>query len=141
MAALRILCLAALPFVAGAALAQAAPKPTAPAAAPQPQITIPGVSQAGVAVLNKMRNMPDNGLKMIIGQLRDVSSQLALEIQRPVIDVDKIAALLKKREMLMAQSQTRQDDRLVAVIKALPAADRAPFLRAVSGPPAGAQPH
>lgn len=125
MSVIRAACLALLPLAGGAALAQT------PAAAPAP-LNLPGVSAAGNATLTKLWRAPDPAFRMILGQLKDISAQLQLESQRPEIDVDKISALLRKREGLSAQSQTRQNDRTIAALKALPVEDRAPFLRAIS---------
>jgi len=122
MSVIRAACLALLPFWASASLAQSAPAP----------MNVPGVSAAGNAVLTKLWRAPDPGFRMILGQLKDISAQLQLESQRPEVDVDTIAALLKKREGLAAQSLTRQNDRTVAALKALPVEDRGPFLRAIS---------
>jgi len=130
MSAVRTACVALLPLLAVSAFAQT-PAAKAPSA---PSVSVPGVSPAGNAIITKSRNMPDQQLRVILGQLKDVSSQLQLETQRPQIDLDKLATLLKRREGLVAQSQTRQDDRLLALLKALAPEDRAAFLRALSAP-------
>ena len=125
MSAIRAGLLAAL-------LVQAPVAAIAQSAAPDAATAYPGVSTAGNATLAKLYRAPDPTYRMILGELKDVSAQLQLEGQRPSIDVDKITTLLRRREGLAAQSQTRRDDRVIAALKALAPEDRGPFLHAIS---------
>jgi hypothetical protein len=125
MAAFRTLSLLALPFLAAAASAQA-PAPAAPA--------IPGVSAQGNAALAKFRG-GDAQAKQLFAQIRATAQQLQLETQRPALNLDLIASLLKKMDGLQAQFRTRQTDLLIQALHALPPADRTPFIKATIARP------
>lgn len=141
MSILRHAALAALPFLAGAALAQGAPTPAAaPPKAPQ---GIPGVSPQGNAIALQKLHQSDAILKQMVLQIRDAGQQLQLEAQRPVINVDLLGALIKKVDGLTAQIRAKQADNVAQALHALPPGDRTPFVRAVilGGPrPANAAP-
>lgn len=119
--------LAALPFLAGAALAQGAPS-NAPV-----QAHYPGVSPAGNAVLTRQLQQGDAQLKMLIVQLRDTTKELQLALQRPTLDVEPFAALMKRSDALQAQIRLRQTDRILIALRGLPSGDRLPFLKAIGG--------
>lgn len=125
----RFVLFAALPFLASAALAQGASAPAA--RAPAPQAHYPGVSPAGNAILTRLLQQGDPQLRQIILQVRDTTKEMQLAVQRPTLDVDQFAALMKRGDTLQAQSRTRQTERIVIALRALPAADRLPFLKAI----------
>ena len=119
-------------LLAGAAVAQTPPVIQARpgAAAPAPR-KIPGVSDAGNAILAKAQAAPDPQLSALIRQQRGIHDQLISAVMAPTIDIDKIAAILKQAEALQDQFHLRSNDRLIAAVRLLPEADRGPFLRAL----------
>jgi uncharacterized membrane protein len=123
--------LAAL-LIAGAApvWAQTPPaaKPQQPAAPAAPR-KIPGVSDAGNAILAKAQATPDPQLQALAQQARAAHDKLMSAAMAPVIDVDKVAAALKAEDDAQAQIRDHAADRLVAVMKLLPNEDRGTFLR------------
>ncbi|WP_174273674.1 hypothetical protein, partial [Sphingomonas bacterium] len=102
------------------------------AAGPRP-VSIPGVSPAGIAILNRLQAQRDPTLAQLAGQQRAVMTQIVTEIAGATVNVEKFTALLKQNEGLQAQMRTRADDRVIAALRALPPGDRAAFLRGVTG--------
>jgi len=117
----------ALLMLAGAAQA------AAPAAAPATQAPTPkrfaGVSDEGNAALAKAQTTPDPQLQTLVRQVRTAHDQLTTAVMAPVIDVDKVTAAIRQEEVAQAQLRTHNNDRLIAVVKQLPEADRGVFLR------------
>ncbi len=132
MSILRHATLVAMPFLAGAALAQA-PAPKAPP-------SIPGVSPQGSAIAVAKMHANDALLKQLFVQMRDTSMQLQVETQRPVLNVDLFATLVKKLDALQTQFHSKQTDNIILTLRALPVGDRGPFLKAISVKPANAAP-
>lgn len=121
--------------LSGAALLALAPAASAQAPGPAantPAASIPGVSAAGNAVVTKLQRQDDPQLRDTIGKLRALVPQLSQVAQAPTIDVDKFGALMKQQDVLVNQLKTRQTDRILQVLRALPAADRKPFLMAIA---------
>ena len=127
-------------LLAGAAVAQVPPVQGRPGAAAPVQRKIPGVSDAGMAILDKAQAAPDPQLSGLIRQQRSVHDQLMAAVMAPKIDVDKVAAILKQSETLQDQLHLRSNDRLTAAVRMLPEEDRGPFLRALMTQ-SGAPPH
>jgi hypothetical protein len=111
---------------------QTAPAAIAPAApqVPTPR-KIPGVSDAGNAILAQQQTTPDPQLAAIVRQQRALRDQLSAAAMAPTPDVDKVAALLKEGDDLQSQFRTHSNERLINALRALPEADRGPFLRAL----------
>ncbi|NIJ08368.1 hypothetical protein FHS31_001985 [Sphingomonas vulcanisoli] len=126
-AALAITIAAATP-----ALAQVPPAQLAKPAAPPP-VNIPGVSAAGNATLTRLQGQRDPVLQQLAQQQQGVARQILTAIAGANVDVDKFAGLLKQSEGLNAQMRVRADDHVLQALRALPPADRAPFLRGVVG--------
>ena len=95
-------------------------------------VEVPGVSAEGNATLAKMRNAPDPEFANIIRQQQALAPQIGAAVMAPTVDVDKIADLLRQGESLRSQAQAKNIDRVIAAAKALPEADRGPFLRAIA---------
>ena len=139
----RLTAVAALLAATGTVSAQMPPDQLAPAkkpAAPTPRVAnYPGVSAAGNAIIGKMEVQSTPGLRAILVQQKDVQGQISALALAPTIDVDKLGALLKQGEALQGQFRTRFNDRLIATLKALPEADRSPFLKAIGSAPRSGQ--
>lgn len=113
--------------------ALAVPLAFASAAPPkaEPKANVPGVSAAGNAVLDKMAHQPPAGLAEIVKQGQAINNDMKAVISAPTINVDALAAVFKRRQALQARIAAASDARLIATLRALPPADRSPFLRAV----------
>jgi hypothetical protein len=133
MRVLSPLCLAAAVLVGQAASAQQQTQPAAKA----PARRIEGMSEAGNAVFAKAQSAPDPDLLALVRQQRQVRDQLSAAALQANIDPDRIEELLRKSEELQAQIRTRNNDRMLGVLRELPEADRAAFLRGVLPKPAG----
>ena len=114
---------------AQAASAAIAPAPATPQV-PTPR-KIPGVSDAGNAILAQQQTTPDPELGAIVRQQRALRDQLSAAAMAASPDVDKVASLLKEGEDLQSQFRTHSNERLITALRALPEADRGPFLRAL----------
>lgn len=125
----------ALPLSLLAAAAAAQP----PAPGKPGVVSVPGVSAAGNAALAKFNGRIDPAGKVLAGDEAAFQQQIGALLSAPTIDPDKFAALLKQGQTLASRGQAIRNDHLVTMVRALPPADRAPFLRAVLGArPAGA---
>jgi hypothetical protein len=103
-------------------------QPAAPAAAPR---RIEGMSDAGNAVFARAQAAPDPELAGLVRQQRLVRDQLNSASFAATVDVVRIEELLRKSEELQGRIRTRNNDRMLTVLRALPEGDRAPFLRGV----------
>jgi hypothetical protein len=92
---------------------------------------IEGVSEAGNALFAKAQSAPDPAMVTLVRQQRQLRDQLNAAGLAAKVDPDKVEALLRQSEEVAGQIRTRNNDRLLAVLRALPEADRAPFLRGV----------
>ena len=122
----RILSIALLLAAGAAEAAPTAPASTAQTPAPK---RYPGVSDAGNAALAKAQTTPDPQLQQLSRQVRAAHDQLTVAIMAPVIDIDKVTSALRQEEAAQAQLRSHNNDRLLTVVKQLPAEDRGTFLR------------
>ena len=99
--------------------------------APPTPRKIPGVSDAGNAVLAKLQMTPDPQLGAVAKERASVHNQLIAAVMAPTPDVDKVAALLKQEDGLTAQLRTHVNGRMLDALRQLPVADRGPFLRGI----------
>ncbi|UAK26212.1 hypothetical protein [Sphingomonas nostoxanthinifaciens] len=107
--------------------------------APQPA-KLPGVSDAGNAILAKAQTTPDPMLVDLAGKQRAVHQQIVAAVMAPTVDLTKLGALLKQQQGLITQVLARRDDRLLQVAAQLTPADRSAFLHALANPPGGGAP-
>lgn len=123
-------CLSTLPAIAQT------PPPAAPAAtpaAPQRRATnLPGVSPQGNAILTKMDAQGDPQYSQLRRQQQGLKDQLSNAIMVPTIDVDRVAGIMRQMDLIQGEMRNRSSERVVAALKALPEADRGPFLRAIA---------
>lgn len=111
------------------ALAQTPP----PAAAPQRKPTnLPGVSPAGNTILTKLDSQGDPQYAQLRRQQQGLKDQLSNAIMVPVVDVDRVTGIMRQMDVIQGQMRTRSSERVLAALKALPEADRGPFLRAIA---------
>lgn len=116
--------------LATAPLAAQSPPPSPPAA--RRVTNLPGVSPAGNAILTKLDAQGDPQYAQIRRQQTALKDQLSNAIMVPVIDADKVAGIMRQMDLVQSQLRSRSSERVVAALKALPEADRGPFLRAIA---------
>jgi len=116
-----------------AALPAQTPAPANPLASPAPR-PIPGVSAAGMAVIDKYRGANDPQLGVLVRQQRAVHQQVIAATLATRIDPDKIASLLKQEETASAAVRAHLNDQMVAALRELDEPDRAPFIRSLIKP-------
>jgi succinate dehydrogenase flavin-adding protein (antitoxin of CptAB toxin-antitoxin module) len=123
--------------LASAAPAQQQATPAAPATAPAPPPVkkIPGLSDAGNALYAKILGPRDPQLVQIAGQQRQVQNQITSIAMGGTVDVDKFAGLLAKRDTLLLQFRTRQNELTVDMLHQMTDQDRGIYLRYSLTPP------
>jgi uncharacterized membrane protein len=127
----------ALPVVAQAAPSPA-PKPAA-AAVPAPTQLPAGsrrvtLSAEGRAIASKVLGTPDPRATEIQTEMATIRQQKLQIVSAPTIDVDKLEPVLRKEETLQSEFRTRQNDRLLALLRALPAQDRSALVQTLVNP-------
>jgi hypothetical protein len=93
---------------------------------------LPGVSPAGNAILTKLDAQGDPQYGQLRRQQTGLKDQLSNAIMVPVIDVDRVTGIMRQMDLVQNQIRARSSERVVAALKALPEADRGPFLRAIA---------
>ena len=111
---------------------------TPPPAAPPKAAPIAGVSAAGMAIVDQYRGAGDAALPPLVRQQRQAHQQLIAATLVTTIDPDRVATLLKADEAAQVAVRAHLNDQMIAVVRALPEADRAPFLRSLIRPAAPA---
>lgn len=130
----------AIPAMAGAATSPA--KPAAAAAASKPLAPTPGavparritLSPEGRAVAARIIGTPDPRAKEIQAEMTTLRQQKAQMIAGTAVDVDKLEPILRREEALQTELRTRQNDRLLSLLRALPDADRIALLHSMANP-------
>ncbi|WP_162527285.1 hypothetical protein [Sphingomonas solaris] len=128
----------------------ATPAPAAPPAAATPPARVApsqatargaaamkalGMSDAGIAVLRK-QSAPDPDARAMLAKRQALRAKLAEAAAATPFDVDAFAELLRESSTLEQSVRARSEERIVTTLKALPAADRPIFARAVFAAPA-----
>jgi len=117
-----------------AALPAQMPAPTSPATpAPAPK-PIPGVSPAGMTIIDKYRGPNDPQLGQLVRQQRSIHQQVIGATLATKIDPEKIATLLKQEEAASTAVRAHLNDQMIAALRELDEADRAPFIRSLIKP-------
>jgi hypothetical protein len=107
----------------------------APAASTAPVLKpIPGVSPAGMVIIDKYRGAGDPQLGQLVRQQRSVHQQVIAATLATKIDPERMATLLKQEETATAAVRTHLNDQMVAALRELDEPDRSPFLRALIKP-------
>lgn len=117
-------------LLAAPAVAIAAPGPVKPAPVP----STGGLSPEGRAIAARILS-PDSRLKEIQAEILAIRQQKAQIVAGTSVDVEKLEPILRREEALMSEQRTRQNDRLLALLRALPDADRIAILHRAAYPP------
>jgi len=127
------------PAMAGAAPPAAkTPLPgTTSALAPKPQPQGPRrivLSPEGRAIASRIVGSADPRIAQIQTDIAAIRKQKMDLIGGSTIDVDTLEPLLRKEEALQAEFRTRQNDRLLVLLRALPDNDRVALLHSMTNP-------
>ncbi|MET0269563.1 MAG: periplasmic heavy metal sensor [Sphingomonas sp.] len=134
-------------LIALAAVAAAPPPPVKP----PPVIVAPpaartatvlkalGMSDAGIAILRR-QSAPDPDARALNARRQALRAKLGEAAAASPFDVNAFAALLRESATLEGAVRTRNEERIVTTLKALPAADRPIFAKAVFPPELPAPP-
>jgi uncharacterized membrane protein len=143
------LILFALPLgLAGAALAvppQATPSavgakavtplsPSAPAAPLMQGKRSIALSPEGNAIAKQIIGAPDVRMGEINAEMKRIREQKLQLIGAPNVDLDKLEQFFRREETLQAEFVKRQNDRLLSLLRALSATDRAALLQNLANP-------
>ena len=132
------------------ALVASAPSAAMPAPTPPPLVApapahgaaalkAVGMSDAGIAVL-RQQSAPDPDAKAAFTKRQAMRAKLAQAASANPFDLDAFASALREASLLEATARSRNEERIVTTLKALPAADRPIFAKAVFGNPAAPSP-
>ncbi|WP_458836357.1 hypothetical protein [Rhizorhabdus wittichii] len=131
-------------LLAAPAAAIAAPTTAKPAAAataggalaPTPGVPVRRItlSPEGRAIAARIIGTPDPRLKEIQAEMTTIRQQKAQLIAGATVDVEKLEPLLRREEALQGEMRTRQNDRLLSLLRALPEADRVALLHSMANP-------
>ena len=125
--------------------AQAAPPAPAAPAAPAPRSVAAtmkalGMSDAGIAVL-RAQSQPDPDARALAAKRLAMRGQIATAAAATPFDIDGFAGLLRDASLLEGTARSRIEERIITTLKALPAADRPIYAKAVLNiPPPGPPP-
>ncbi|WP_420140623.1 hypothetical protein [Sphingomonas sp.] len=89
------------------------------------------MSDAGNAVFARAQAASDPELAALVRQQRLVRDQLNAASLAATVDLARIEELLRRSEEVQGHIRTRNNDRMLAVLRDLPEGDRAAFLRGV----------
>jgi hypothetical protein len=110
-------------------------------AAPKPVETgkrvvakVPGLSEAGNAVVTRSMEQPDPQMLEFSKQRAALGAEFQTAIAQKTIDLGQIEALMKREEQLQDEVRARTRVRILGLLNDLPEADRGPFLRALRVP-------
>jgi hypothetical protein len=135
--------------------AMAAPPPPSAATAKPASPAAPGVSPLmqgrrniplspeGNAIAKQIIGAPDPRAAEIRAEMGRIREQKLQIIGAPAVDLDKLEQLFRREEALQAEFVKRQNDRLLTLLRALPAADKLALLQNLANPvkmPAAATP-
>lgn len=125
--------IAAVPPAKPAAPATAAGKVLAPTpgAGPVRRITL---SPEGRSIAARIIGTPDPRTKEIQAELGTIRQQKAQLIAGAAVDVEKLEPMIRREEVLQSELRTRQNDRLLSLLRALPDADRIALLHSMANP-------
>ncbi|KRB94520.1 hypothetical protein ASE22_00800 [Sphingomonas sp. Root720] len=125
--------IAAVPSAKPAMPATAPGKVLAPTAGAVPvrRITL---SAEGRTIAARIIGTPDPRTKEIQAELGTIRQQKAQLIAGAAVDVEKLEPMLRREEVLQGELRTRQNDRLLSLLRALPDADRIALLHSMANP-------
>jgi len=94
------------------------------------------LSPEGRAIQARVYGVPDPQLLQLNADLVALRDQRTQMIAAPPVDLAQLEALLRREETLMAQIRTRNNDRLMELLRALPETDRETMLQNMNIAPA-----
>jgi len=100
------------------------------------------LSAEGRTIAARILGTADPRSTQIQTEMAAVRQQKMDLIAGTAIDVEKLEPLLRKEEALQAEYRTRQNDRLLSLLRALPDSDRVALLHSMTNParPDGTKP-
>jgi len=140
MRGLKILILGcALP---GAAFAVTTPAPKPPLATAKPvapMVLAPGarritLSPEGRTIAQRIMSVPDPRVGQIQAEMATIRTEKLKMIGGTTIDVEKLEPMLRREEALQSELRTRQNERLLTLLRALPDSDRVALLQNLANP-------
>ena len=107
---------------------RAAVSTTPPGATP---ITIKRVpmSQEGNAIVSRINASPDTRIPQIQAELRGIRAQYLQFVSGGPVDLDKLDVSLRRELALTAEARSRDNDRLLMILRALSESDRIAYLQ------------
>ncbi|MDB5687514.1 MAG: hypothetical protein JWR77_2103 [Rhizorhabdus sp.] len=111
----------------------AAPKPTPVKIVAGPQRA--PLSDEGRTIAAKIYGTPDPRSQQIAADLAALRAERTAMVAVSPIDLDRLEAVLRKEEALLAEARTRANDRLMTLLRALPEADRIITVQNMAIPP------
>ena len=123
------------------AVAQAAAPPAKALAAakPAPMTLVPGVrritlSPEGRAIATRIMSTPDARVAEIQAEINTIRQEKLQMISGTTLDVDKLEPIMRREEVLQSEYRTRQNDKLVSLLRALSDTDRIALLQNLANP-------
>ncbi len=136
----------AVALVAPVAMTTAAPPPKPSATAPKPPagIVAPAaqtppfrrvpMSVEGNAIAKRMLATPDPRAAAIQAEMATMRQQKLQMLAGASVDIERLEPMLRREEALQTEYRARQNDRLIALLRALPEPDRIAFLQVLANP-------
>jgi hypothetical protein len=125
--------IAAVPPAKPAVPATGASKLLAPTPGAVPVRRI-ALSPEGRTIAARIIGTPDPRMKEVQAELVTIRQQKAQLIAGATVDVEKLEPLLRREEVLQSELRTRQNDRLLSLLRALPDSDRIALLHSMANP-------
>ena len=128
--------------LSGGAVAAVTPAPKAPAASakPAPPMTLtPGIrritlSPEGRTIAQRIMSVPDPRVGQIQAEMSAIRTEKLKMISGTSVDLEKLEPLLRREEALQSELRTRQNERLLTLLRALPDPDRVALLQNLANP-------
>lgn len=138
MRGLKMLAIAAALPCAALAAPTPAPK-AAPAAKPAPLPLTPGarritLSAEGRTIAQRIMSVPDPRVGQIQAEMTSIRAEKLKMIGGPAVDVEALEPILRREEALQTELRTRQNDRLMTLLRALSDPDRVALLQNLANP-------
>lgn len=92
------------------------------------------LSAEGNAAAARVMAMPDPRVAQIQTEIAAIRQEKGQFISGSTVDVDKLEPILRREEALQTELRAKQNDRLLALLRALPDADRVALLNNLANP-------
>ncbi|MET0373568.1 MAG: hypothetical protein ABW128_04830 [Rhizorhabdus sp.] len=123
----------AAPSPAPQAAVAAKPKSAAPIPL-TPGVRRITLSAEGRAIAQRIMSVPDPRVGQIQTEMAAIRAEKLKLISGTSIDVDTVEPLLRREEALQSELRTRQNERLLTLLRALPDPDRLALLQNLANP-------